>query len=55
MIWIVDGNLSKEKDLVVNSGVYVDSLLENSVVVEVGVKIGDVILWVDEVMVVSFL
>lgn len=53
MIRTVDGNLSKEKNLAVNSGVYVDSLLENSAAAEAGVKIGDVILRVDEAMVAS--
>lgn len=43
----VDGNLVKEKDLKVNSGVYVDSLTENSAAKDAGLKPGDVILEVD--------
>lgn len=43
----VDGNLAKEKDLDVTSGVYVDSVTENSAALEAGLKEGDVILEVD--------
>jgi len=43
----VDGNLVREKDLKVNSGVYVDSLTENSAAKDAGIKQGDVILEVN--------
>ncbi|HXH18657.1 MAG TPA: Do family serine endopeptidase [Chitinophagales bacterium] len=43
----VDGNLVKEKDLKVSSGVFVDSLTENSAAKEAGIKAGDVILEVN--------
>lgn len=49
MIRSVDGNLAKEKDLDVISGVYVDSLLANSSASNAGIKVGDVILEVDEI------
>lgn len=39
----VNGSLAKEKDLNVNSGVYVDSLVNNSAAAAAGVKVGDVI------------
>ncbi len=44
MIRSVDGNLSKEKDLNVNTGVYVDSLFENSAAEKAGIQKGDVII-----------
>jgi Do/DeqQ family serine protease len=44
MIRTVDGNLAKEKELDIVKGVYVDSLMENSAAGEAGVKVGDVIL-----------
>ncbi len=44
----VDGNLAREKDLDVTEGVYVDSITVNSAAGEAGIKIGDVILEVDE-------
>jgi len=43
MIRSVDGNLAKEKGLVLNKGVYVDSLLDNSAAAKAGVKSGDII------------
>lgn len=43
MIQDVNGNVAKEKDLSVNSGVYVDSLTENSAAGDAGIKVGDVI------------
>lgn len=43
MIRTVDGNFAKEKGLDVNSGVYVDSLVENSAAKVAGIKPGDVI------------
>jgi serine protease Do len=47
MIRDVDGNLAREKDLDVTTGVYVDSLLENSAAKAAGLEKGDVILAVD--------
>lgn len=47
MITGVNRDLAREKDLDVTSGVYVDSILENSAAREAGVKAGDVILEVD--------
>lgn len=47
MIQNVDGNLAKEKDLDVTTGVYVDSIVANSAAGDVGVKVGDVIKKVD--------
>jgi len=47
MIRSVDGNLAKNKDLPINEGAYVDSLLENSAAGMAGMKIGDVITRVD--------
>ncbi len=43
MIRSVDGNLAKDKNLQVNEGAYVDSLLENSAAGKAGIKIGDII------------
>lgn len=48
MIRNVDGNLAKEKDLNVTTGVYVDSINVNSAAGDAGVKTGDVILEVNE-------
>lgn len=48
MIRPVDGNLKKEKGLFVNSGAYVDSLLNNSAAAAAGIAPGDVIVSVDE-------
>ncbi len=39
----VDGNLAREKELKVNSGVYVDSVAENSAAADAGIEAGDVI------------
>lgn len=47
MITDVNRNLVREKDLEVTSGVYVDSLLDNSAAGKAGVKPGDVIQEVD--------
>jgi len=47
MIRSVDGEFAKQKDLDVVSGVYVDSLMENSAAGAAGIKPGDVILSVD--------
>jgi Do/DeqQ family serine protease len=49
MIRTVDGNLKRDKDLDLNTGVYVDSLLENSAAGAAGIESGDVILSVDDV------
>jgi Do/DeqQ family serine protease len=43
----VDANLAREKDLDVNRGVYVDSVLEKSAAMDAGLKPGDVITEVD--------
>lgn len=43
----VDGNLQKEKDLLVATGAYVDSLMENSAAGSAGIKPGDVIVEVE--------
>ncbi|HHH49483.1 MAG TPA: Do family serine endopeptidase [Saprospiraceae bacterium] len=48
MIRSVNGNLAKEKDLDINNGAYVDSLLENSAAKQAGIKVGDVIIAVDD-------
>ncbi len=48
MIQNVDGNLAKENDLDVTTGVYVDSISKNSAAGDVGIQKGDVILAVDE-------
>ena len=47
MIRSVDGNLAREKELEVNSGAYVDSLMTQSAAAEAGIMKGDVILSVD--------
>lgn len=49
----VDGNLAREKNLSVNSGVYVDSVSINSAALEAGIEVGDVILQVDHMEVNS--
>lgn len=43
----IDGNLAKEKDLEETSGVYIDSVAENSAAMAAGIQPGDVILEVD--------
>ena len=53
MIRTVDGKLTKENNLKVTEGVYVDSLLENSAAGNAGIKVGDVILSVDEIAIES--
>lgn len=47
LIRTVDGNFAKEKNLSVNSGAYVDSLLDSSAGGAAGLKPGDVIIEVD--------
>ena len=47
MIRSVDGNLQAQKDLSVNKGAYVDSLLANSAAKAAGIQSGDVILEVN--------
>lgn len=53
MIRTVDGNLAKEKDLDIVNGVYVDSLMQTSAAKDAGIKIGDVILKVNDIEVNS--
>lgn len=53
MIRTVSGDLKREKDLAVNRGVYVDSLLENSAAGEAGIKAGDVIVAIEAQTVTS--
>ncbi len=48
MIRSVDGNFAKGKDLNVNSGAYVDSLLNNSAAGLAGIRKGDVIIGIDD-------
>ena len=47
MIRSVDGNLAKEKNLAINTGVYVDSIFENSAAGKGGIEKGDVIIEVE--------
>lgn len=47
MIQDVNGTIAKEKNLRVNSGVYVDSITENSAAGAAGIKTGDVITKID--------
>jgi len=49
MIRSVDGNLAREKALETTEGVYVDSIAANSAAGDAGVKVGDVILKVNDV------
>jgi Do/DeqQ family serine protease len=49
MIRSIDGNFAKEKNIDLTQGVYVDSLLQNSAAADAGVKVGDVILAVDDI------
>ncbi|NNE16556.1 MAG: Do family serine endopeptidase [Saprospiraceae bacterium] len=53
MIRTVDGNLAKDKDLDIISGVYVDSLMQTSAAKDAGIKVGDVILKVNDVEIKS--
>jgi len=53
MIRSVDSNLAKEKELSLNDGAYVDSLLENSAARVAGVQIGDVITKVNQTTIKS--
>ena len=53
MIRTVEGSLVKEKALKVHKGVYVDSLMQNSAAEVAGIKVGDVIYSVDDLMVSS--
>lgn len=48
MIRTVSGDLKRGKELSVNRGVLVDSLLENSAAGQAGIKAGDVIIAIDE-------
>jgi Do/DeqQ family serine protease len=48
MIRDVNGDLVKDKNLEINEGAYVDSLSENSSAAEAGIKVGDIIVKVDE-------
>ncbi|MEP1094194.1 MAG: Do family serine endopeptidase [Cyclobacteriaceae bacterium] len=45
----LDGNLSREKNLDINTGVYIDSVAENSAASTAGLKPGDIITEVDEI------
>jgi Do/DeqQ family serine protease len=47
MIRNIDGKFAKEKGLTTNTGVYVDSLTENSAAADAGMKTGDIIIAVD--------
>lgn len=51
LIRSVDGNFAKEKDLSVNAGVYVDSIMSNSAAGEAGLASGDVIVGIDNIAV----
>ncbi len=51
LIRTVDSQLAKEKELDLTNGVYVDSILANSAAGAAGIKPGDVILSVDDVLV----
>ena len=53
MIRTVDGNLQKEKDLELTTGVFVDSLLDHSAAAAAGLKPGDVITSVNGIEVKS--
>jgi Do/DeqQ family serine protease len=53
MIKTVDSKLSEDKSLDVIKGVYVDSLMDKSAAAKAGIKVGDVILKVNEVEVAS--
>ena len=53
MIRTIDGNFAREKDLARTQGVYVDSLMENSAAASAGMKVGDVIVEVNNVKVNS--
>jgi serine protease Do len=48
MIRDINGDFAGEKKLEVNEGAYVDSITENSSAAEAGIKVGDVIVKVDE-------
>ena len=53
MIRTVDGSLAKSKDLTTTTGVYVDSLVNNSAAEAAGIMVGDVIVAVDNIPVNS--
>jgi len=53
MIRTVDGKLSEEKSLDIRKGVFVDSLMNNSAAGSAGIKVGDVIVMVNDVDVLS--
>ena len=48
MIREVDGNVAKELDLAVNSGVYVDRLVDKGAAEKAGIERGDVIIKIDD-------
>ncbi len=47
MIRSVDGNWAKEKGLDINTGAYIDTVLENSAAANAGLRSGDVIIEID--------
>jgi Do/DeqQ family serine protease len=49
MIKTLDSKLADEKSLDVRKGVYIDSLMENSAAASAGIKVGDVILKVNDI------
>ncbi len=49
----IDGDFAKEKNLDVNEGAYVDSVMAKSSASEAGIKIGDVITGIDSVNVIK--
>ena len=53
MIRDVNGDFANEKKLTINEGAYVDSLTENSSAGQAGIKIGDVIVKVDETPIIK--
>ncbi len=48
MIRTLDSNLTKDKSIDISKGVYVDSLMANSAAGEAGIKVGDVIIKVND-------
>lgn len=53
MIRTVDGNLSKQENLDLTEGAYVDSLMEVSAAAEAGIEVGDVITKVNDISIKS--
>ncbi len=45
----VDGNLAKEKSLESTRGVFIDSVAENSAAMDGGIKVGDVVIEIDDI------